>query len=145
MEKFSYEENGYSIKEVNQFVDDVIKETESVMIRIKRQKMQIEQLEKELQRYKTLEPDLKEAFQKTEETCENIKKLAYEESKMIILEAKNDASKIIDEALIRAEKIERKKEKLEKNMEVFKKKLRRIINQQLSVVEEIDILELEDK
>lgn len=145
MKKFSYEENGYSIKEVNQFVDDVIKETESIMIRTKQQRKQIEQLEKELQRYKSLEPKLKEAFQKTEETCENIKRIADEESQMIIREAKNDASKIVDEALIRAKKIDHKKEILEKNMEIFKRKLKRIIDQQLTVVEEIENLELEDK
>lgn len=138
MEKFSYEENGYNKQEVNQFIDDVIKETESVMIRLKSQKLQIEQLEKELKRYKTLEPNLKEAFQKTEDTCDNVKKIAYEESKMIIMEAKNDASRIINEALIRAEKVEHKREMLEKNIEIFKKKLKRIINQQLSVVEEIE-------
>ena len=47
MDKFSYETNGYNRNEVNQFVSDVIKETEAVIVRVKQQNREIEQLKKE--------------------------------------------------------------------------------------------------
>ena len=41
MEKFSYEANGYNRNEVNQFIIDVIKETEGIMTKVKSQNNEI--------------------------------------------------------------------------------------------------------
>ena len=50
-----------------------------------------------------------------------------------------------NEALLKAERIELQANTLERNMRIFKKKLKSIMEQQMAVVEEIEILELEDK
>ena len=55
MEKFSYEANGYNRSEVNQFVGDVIRETEGIITRVKKQNAEIEDLKKELEHYKVME------------------------------------------------------------------------------------------
>ena len=54
MEKFSYEANGYNRSEVNQFVGDVIRETEGIITRVKKQNAEIEDLKKELMHYNML-------------------------------------------------------------------------------------------
>lgn len=144
MEKFSYEDNGYSRREVNQFISDVITQTEGIITRCKVQQVEIEKLKAEIEHYKTLENTLKTAIIKAEETSDNIKRMAREESAMIITDAKHNASRIVNEALLRAEKIENNADILEKNMKIFKKKLRVIMEQQMAVVEEIEVLELED-
>ena len=41
MDKFSYEANGYNRDEVNQFVNDVIKETEDIVKRVESQRDEI--------------------------------------------------------------------------------------------------------
>ena len=143
MEKFSYETNGYNRKEVNQFVSDVIRETEAIITRVKKQSTEIEELKKELEHYKKLEDTLNHAIMKAEETSDNIKKMAREESDMIITDAKHNASRIVNEALLRAEKIEQNSDMLERNIRIFKRKLKSIVEQQLAVVEEIEVLELE--
>ena len=74
---------------------------------------------------------------------DNIKKMAREESNMLITDAKNNASRIVNEALLKAEKIETKADTLEHNIKVLKRKLKLIIEQQLAVVEEIEVLDLE--
>ena len=145
MEKFSYEANGYNRNEVNNFVNDVIKETQEIITRVRRQNNEIEELKKELQHYKEIETSLKNAIITVEETGENIKKMAKEERDMIIRDAKNNASRIVNEALLKAEKIELQADTLERNMRIFKKKLKAIMEQQMAVVEEIEILELEEK
>ena len=145
MEKFSYEANGYNRNEVNQFVSDVIRETEGIITRVRKQNTEIEELKKELQHYREQENNLKSAIMKAEETGDNIKKMAREESNMIVNDAKHNASRIVNEALLRAEKIELQADTLERNMRIFKKKLKAIMEQQMAVVEEIEILELEDK
>ena len=145
MEKFSYEANGYNRNEVNQFVSDVIRETEGIITRVRKQNTELEELKKELQHYREIEDSLKNAILKAEETGDNIKRMAREESDMILTDAKHNASRIVNEALLRAEKIGNNADLLERNMRIFKKKLKSIIEQQLAVVEEIEILELEDK
>lgn len=143
MEKFNYEENGYNKKEVNQFVGEVIRETEAIITRVKKQNKEIEDLKKELEKYKAMEESLKNSLLKAEETSDNIKKMARDEREIIINDAKSNASRIVNEALIRAEKIENNTDILERNMRIFKRKLKSIVEQQLAVVEEIEILELE--
>ena len=145
MEKFSYEANGYNRSEVNDFIGEVIKETEGIITRVRKQNSEIDELKKELEHYKELESTLKDAIMKAEETGDNIKRIAREESEIIVRDAKNNASRIVNEALLKAEKIENNANVLERNIKIFKRKLKVIVEQQMAVVEEIETLELEDK
>ena len=143
MDKFSYEANGYNRSEVNQFIGDVIVQTESIIERVKSQNTEIEKLRAELEHYKSIEDTLKKAIIKAEETGDNIRRMARDESESIVTDAKHNASRIVNEALLRASDIDRNSEQLKKNIEVFKKKLRLILKQQLKVVDEIELLDLE--
>jgi len=144
MNKFNIEENGYSKTEVNKFIDDVITHTEQIINRVKKQSREIKSLKEELERYKQIEDTLKNSMYKAEEASNNIKKQAIDEGKMIIQDAKRNASRIVNDALLRSEKIELKADTLERNVRIFKRKLKLIVEQQLAVVEEIEELEIED-
>lgn len=145
MEKFSYETNGYNRDEVNKFINDVIVQTKNIVSRCKRQRDEIESLKKELEHYKNLEKSLNMAILKAEETGDNIKRMARNEAEMIIGDAKGNASRIVNESLLRAEKIENRADILERNLKIFKRKLRIIVEQQMAVVDEIEVLELDPK
>ncbi len=143
MEKFSYEANGYNRQEVNQFINDVIVQTEGIIKKCRAQTDEVNRLKEELEHYKNLENTLKTAIMKAEETGDNIKRMAREEHDIIVRDAKNNASRIVNEALLKAEKIESNADLLERNMKVFKRKLKVIMEQQMAVVDEIETLELE--
>ena len=145
MRKFSYEANGYNRSEVNQFVSDVISQTEGIIRKCKEQSNEVLKLKQELEHYRSLEDNLKTAIMKAEETGDNIKRMAREEHELIVRDAKNNASRIVNEALLKAEKIENQADTLERNMKIFKKKLKIIMEQQMAVVEEIEVLELDPK
>ena len=145
MERFSTSLRGYKKEEVNKFVEEVISQTEGIIKKCRWQKQEIEELKKELEHYKELEDTLKSAIMKAEETGDNIKRMAREESEMIVTDAKHNASRIVNEALLKAEKIENNTDLLERNMRIFKRKLKAIVEQQMSIVEEIEVLELEEK
>ena len=144
MDKFSIEEYGYSKAQVNKFIDDVITQTEDIVNRVKKQSKEINNLKEELSKYKNMEDSLKSSIFKAEETGNNIKKQAIEEAKIIVDDAKRNASRIVNDALLRSEKIEIKADTLERNMRIFKKKLKLIIEQQMSVVDEIEELRIDD-
>ena len=57
MEKFSYETNGYNKEEVNQFVNDVIIQTESIVKKCKEQQKEIEKLKAQLSHYQNVETE----------------------------------------------------------------------------------------
>ena len=141
--RFSIEENGYNKAEVNKLIDDVIVQTEGIIERVKKQSKEIKKLKEELEKYKRMEDTLKSSMYKAEVASNNIKKQAIDEGKMIVEDAKRNASRIVNDALIRSEKIELKADTLERNVRIFKKKLKLIVEQQLAVVDEIEELDLE--
>ena len=143
MNKFSLEVNGYNKAEVNKFIDDVITQTEEIVNRVKKQNKQIAELKEEVAKYKQMEETMKNSIYKSEIASNDIKRQAIEESKLIISDAKRNASRIVNDALLRSEKIELKADLLERNIRIFKKKLKLIVEQQLSVVEEIDELNIQ--
>ena len=144
MEKFHYEANGYNRSEVNAFIERVIRETEGIINKCQEQKNEIKDLKDKLESYKILEDSINKSIVNAEKTSDNIKRLAREEANVIVSDAKNNASRIVNDALIRSEKIEQQADVLEKNIKIFKRKLKIIVEQQLAVVEEIEVLDLDE-
>ncbi len=142
MEKFSIVEKGYSVAEVNNFVDGVISQTESILAKMKSQQQENISLKREIENIKKIEQDLKNALLKAEQSGSDIRKQAYDERSTIIEDARKNASRIVNDALLRAERIEFKADTLESNMRVFKRKLKLVVEQQLAVIEEIEELKL---
>ena len=143
MDKFTIETNGYSVSEVNKFVDDVIKQTESNLDKLKKSHEELEKTKQELLHYKEIEINLNNALYKAEQSSSEIKKSALAERDVIISDARKNASRIVNDALLRAEKAELKADTLERNVRIFKKKLKLIVEQQLAVVEEIEDLHMD--
>lgn len=144
MEKFNRELNGYKRSEVNDFLQEVIRQTESVLAKIENQKKEIQFLNEKITHYQNIEKSLRMALDHAENMGTYIRREAQGEAKQIISEARRNADFIVNEALIRAEKIEIKNNNIEKNIRVLKNKLRTIVEQQLEIVEEIEILEVDD-
>ena len=78
-----------------------------------------------------------------QKTSEQMRLNAHNEREAIIDEAKRNANRIINEALLKAEKTEREADALKRNIVVFKKRVKDIIETQLEVVDQIEILDLE--
>ncbi len=144
MDKFHYEANGYNRSEVNAFIERVIRETEGIINKCQEQKDEIKGLKDKLESYKILEDSINKSIVNAEKTSDNIKRLAREEANVIVSDAKNNASRIVNDALIRSERIEQQADVLERNIKIFKRKLKIIVEQQLAVVEEIEVLDLDE-
>ena len=106
---------------------------------LKQRDKEIEGLKKELEHYKNLESTLNRAILIAEESSHSIKKTAFDESKLIIEDAKKNASRILNNALTRAEKIEYEANVLQRKVAQYKKKYRSILEEQLDEIERLDI------
>ena len=129
--KFSTSIQGYKKEEVNDFVKEVTVEYENMLQKLKSSCEIIENLKGELKHYKDIEATLNRAILVAEESTSNIKKAAYDESKVIIEDAKRNATKVINNALQKAERIESEAESLRRKVAVYKRRFRTLVEDQL--------------
>lgn len=159
MEKFNRVLRGYDPEEVNAVLDHIIKQVENMVDELKEKDAMIadrdrrilaltEKLEStahlqdKLAQYERIEGTLNRAIVMAQKTSDQIKSTAHRESEIILEDAKKNASRIVNEALLRAEKTEIETSVLRKNINVFKRKLKDIIESQLEIVEDIEKVEL---
>ncbi len=138
MQKFSSSVPGYSKKEVNKFVNAVVCEYEQLLNKLKESDQKYISLVKELEKYKDLEASLNRAILIAEESTNNIRRAAFDESRLLVEDAKKNASRIVNNALLRAEKIEESAEVLRRKVFVFKKRFRNMVEENLEEIEKFD-------
>ena len=154
LEKFSRTLHGYNPEEVNSFLDEVINQVEK-LIESNRQKneeilllkSQIKnaktsyELIKKAQKFDELEATLNKAIVMAENTGEHIRRVAKQERDLMLEEAKKNSSVIINDALVRSEKIDYQASLLRKNIIMFKRKLKINLEEQLKLVDDIEVID----
>lgn len=140
MDNFTNTVGGYKKEEVNEFVEYVIKKTEENILTIKKQKEEITALKLENDRLKKLEDSFLYLQKQMENTAEEIKSNANYEAGLIIKEAKDNASVIVNDALLKTEKLEQEQERLNQILKNYKKKAKTALLEQLELIEDIEIL-----
>ncbi len=142
MRKFDIVFRGYDKVQVQKCLDEVAKNYESLLNKSKQTEIRNTELLKELEHYKSLESTLNRAIFTAESACDKIKKMARNEADTLLSEAKRNANRIINDALIKAEKVQEQADRTHRNVEVFKRRLRTIIESQLEVISEIEDIDL---
>jgi len=141
MERFNSSFKGYNIEEVNSFVDKTAQEYSLMLEKLKSRDQEILALKGELEKIKSAGYNQVNSYA---EMSSQITNMARNEARMILDDAKKNASRIVNDALLDAERIEMKAEQLRRNMVVFKRKLRTVIQSQLQTVEDIEELKLDE-
>lgn len=137
MKKFSTSINGYNKQEVNEFVNLVAKEYEAMLNHLKEANDQNKRLLDEIEKYKDMQSSFNKAILAAEDASSQMRKMAKNEAKLIIDEAKKNASRIINESLLRADKIQSDSEELRRRTEILKRKIRQSIELELEAIENI--------
>ena len=89
-----------------------------------------------------MEATLNRAILMAQKTSDQMRVAAHQESEVILDDAKKNANRIINEALLQAEKTEQEANMLRRNINIFKRRIKAIIEEQLQVVDELDKTEL---
>ena len=148
MEKFNRALRGYDPEEVNPFLNQVITQVEKMIAEGKEKDKKIYELQhleqenihlkEKLEQYERMESTLNKAIIMAQKTSEQIKVSAIKESETLIDDAKTNASRIVNEALLRAEKTEMEANMLRRNINVFKRRLKDIIQSQMDAINDIE-------
>ena len=142
MKRFSIVENGYDIDEVNRFIDIVIGRLEKLNAENATYVAKIDKLNRKIQESVPEDNKLEKAILAVQETADRMKEISREEARIIVEEARNNANSIVHEALIKAEKIEHESMLLEKNMKIYKERIKNLLETQLRIAEDLEKIEL---
>lgn len=140
--EFSNKFRGYDEDEVNEFLDQVVKDYEIVIREKKNLEEKVAQLEEKLGHFTNIEETLNKSILVAQETAEEVRGNATKESKLIIKEAEKNADRIINEALSKSRRISMDVEELKKQAKVFRTRLKMLVEAQLEMVETEDWEEL---
>ncbi len=138
VDKFSNSLIGYDKAEVNAFVNEVTKEYESMLNKLKQKDAEINALNEKVSKYENLESTLNKTILAAEEVSNNMRSVARSESKSILDEARKNASRILNEALIRAEKAQADADMLRRRVINFKHRFRQAVENELDMIDSID-------
>ncbi|KGP72413.1 DivIVA domain-containing protein [Pontibacillus yanchengensis] len=133
---------GYDEDEVNEFLDQVIKDYEMVIRDKKNLEEKVTQLEEKLGHFSNIEETLNKSILVAQETAEDVKGSANKEAKLIVKEAEKNADRIINEALSKSRRISLEVEELKKQAKVFRTRLKMMVEAQLDMIENDDWDEL---
>ncbi len=130
--------SGYDKIEVNAFVNEVTREYENMLNKLRGKDEEIKLLREQLEHYKGLEKTLNKAVLVAEDSSNIIKKVAHDEARLIIEEAKKNASHIVNDALMEAEKTELEADRLRRSLKIYKARIKSTIEEQLTMVDDIE-------
>ncbi|MBM4764004.1 DivIVA domain-containing protein [Bacillus sp. B15-48] len=136
--EFSKGFRGYDEDEVNEFLDQVIKDYEMIIREKKELEEKLNDLDSRLGHFTTIEETLNKSIIIAQEAGEDVKRNAQKEAKLIIKEAEKNADRIINESLSKARKIALEIEELKKQSKVFRTRFRMLIEAQLDMLNNDD-------
>ena len=130
--------NGYSVDEVDDFLDDLTVEYEKVFKENSEYKAKLEKLEEDVQHYKTIESTLQSTLVMAQSTAEEVKEVAKQQAEQILNEAKANAEK--DVATLENEISLKKKEldDVQKQFDIYKAKMESLLISQLELLKDIN-------
>ena len=138
MKKFDTVFRGYDKRQVQQFLDDVIKNYELLLEKSKKTEEENQKLVEQIAYYQRIEDTMNRAIYTAEAAGDQIKSSARREANSLINEARRNANRIINDALLKAERAQNHADQLKRNTNILKRRLRQIIESQLEVIEEMD-------
>lgn len=129
---------GYDEDEVNEFLDQVIKDYELIIREKKELEEKLNDVNARLGHFSNIEDTLNKSIVIAQEAGEEVKRNAQKEAKLIIREAEKNADRIVNESLSKARKIALEIEDLKKQSKVFKTRFKMLIEAQLDLLNNDD-------
>jgi cell division initiation protein len=136
--EFSRTFRGYDEDEVNDFLDQIIKDYETLIGEKADLEAQIKAAKEKLGHFSNIETTLNKSILVAQQTAEEVKQNANKESKLIVMEAKKNADRIINEALEKSRKVTLNIEELKREANVYRTRFQMLIEAQLELLKSED-------
>jgi cell division initiation protein len=125
---------GYDEDEVNEFLDQIIKDYEIILREKKEMSDKVVNLDERLVHFSNIEATLNKSILIAQGTAEEVKRNAQKEAQLIIKEAEKNADRIINDSLSKSRKISLEIDELKKQASVYKIRFKMLIEAQLEML-----------
>jgi len=127
---------GYDADEVDEFLDEIIKDYEKLYKENLNLKEQVENFQENINRYRELEDTLHNTLILAQQTAEEVKKNAEKEAELIIKNAHQKGEQIIFDAQQKILDLQEEYRSLQKTVQQFKAQFKGFLLAQLELVED---------
>ena len=125
---------GYVQEEVDDFLDEVVRDYETVIKERNGLKEQLENLAERVSRYEGMEQALQQALVAAQSNAEEVRANARKEAELIIQQAQMEASRIEEEGKRKLEELERRYLELQREMQVFRARVKALLEAQVEML-----------
>lgn len=129
---------GYQEDEVNEFLDQIIKDYEMLMREKKELEDRLKQTDERVGHFTTIESTLQKSIVVAQEAAEEVRRNSQKEAKLIVREAEKNADRIVNESLTKARRIAMEIDELKKQSKVFRNRFRMLVEAQLDLIDTDD-------
>ncbi|MER2040771.1 DivIVA domain-containing protein [Desemzia incerta] len=132
--EFPVKMRGYDQDEVNDYLDQIIKDYEAILKDKKELEKNLKFAEEKVAYYNNLQESLNKSIIVAQEAADRLKENSDKEAAIIIQEAENNADRLLNDSVEKARRITAETEELKKQSRVFKQRLQLMIESQLEMV-----------
>jgi len=136
--EFSKAFRGYDEDEVNEFLDQIIKDLEIILKEKRELEEKVASISEKLSHFTNIEETLSKSILVAQETAEEVKTNARKEAQLILKEAEKNADRIINESLAKSRKFSLEIEELKKKAAVYRIRFRSLLEAQLEMLDSGD-------
>ena len=129
--------NGYSVEEVDEFLDQLTVEYEQKCKDISEKDRKISSLEKELVHFKTIESTLQNTLIIAPSAADEVKNTAKQQAEQIIKEAEGTAKQSLDSINQSIVLKKREMDEMEKQFDIYKAKMESLLISQLELIKDM--------
>lgn len=131
---FSTSFRGYSQDEVNEFLEQIIRDYEIIIREKKELEDKLKNMAEQMSHYDDIKETLQNSIVVAQEAADELKRNAQQEAKLIVKEAEKNADRIINDALSKARKITIEIDELKKQSKVFRNRFKMLVEAQLDML-----------
>ena len=129
---------GYGEDEVDEFLDQVVKDYEKLYRDNIELKETLDRVNSKLEHFQHMENTLHNTLVIAQETAEEVKLNAKKESELVLKEAEIRGQKMVEEAVHKVRRMSTEYEELKKQTQVYRTRLRTLLTAQLEMLQDAE-------
>ena len=130
--------NGYSVEEVDEFLDEMTADYEKLYKETTENKNKIEALKEDIAKYKNIEGTLQNTLLMAQSAADEVRELAKKQAEQILNDAQSEAKKAVTEIEQEITLKTKELEDLQKQFDVYKAKMESLLISQLELLKEVN-------
>ena len=132
--EFTRKFRGYDEDEVNEFLDQVIKDFEVLLRENRQQQEVIQNMQSRVDYFSSMEETLNKSIIVAQEAAEEVKANATKEASLILKQAEREAEQLQDSAQRRAQRTDFEVEQMRKKIELYRNRFKVLIDAQMELL-----------